>query len=142
MIKAQLHKILIALGASLLLASAVVAHPPPPTSFTIACEELRLDCSNLAPPTIRYTKDPDLLGGNQNLGVYWRGFDIIYINSGRHIMPWGAVELHETVHYVLHKLNDVPRCKSEEMARVITARVYNREVNPSWRGVYRCQVQF
>jgi hypothetical protein len=141
-IKGMLHKILIALGASLLIASVAVSEPPPPTAFDIACEELRLDCSNIPPPLVIYTTDPKLLNGNQNLGVYWRGFDLIYINSGRHVMPWDAVELHEMVHYVLHQLNDVPRCKSEEMARVITARVYNMEVNPAWRGVYRCQVQF
>ena len=106
--------------------------------FDVACTELRVDCSDLPPPKVIYTKDIRMLGDERHLGVYWSIFETIFINSGRHLVPWEQVELHETVHYVLDKKDNVTFCQSEETARVVTARVFNREVSESWRSAYRC----
>ena len=106
--------------------------------FDVACTELRVDCSDLPPPRVVYTTDLAMLGSDRNLGTYWGIFNTIFINSGRHYVPWEQVELHEMVHYVLDKKANVTRCQSEETARVVTARVFNREVASGWRSAYRC----
>jgi hypothetical protein len=135
--KGILHRILIVVGATLLIGSAAVSEPPPPTIFETACLELRLDCSKLPPPVVVYTKDPFILQGN-NLGVYYPDTATIYVNSSRWLVAHEQIEMHETVHYILDHLAPTTRCKSEETARVVTARVFNREVDKQWRVRYQC----
>src|SRR5210317_401062 len=137
----KLHAWLMGLGATLLLITAF-AGPPPSVEeqlFRKACTELRVNCRTLPPPKVVYTDNLFILVDSRNLGVYLHGGDTIYINKNRHLVEHDQVILHETVHYIHDRLRmEVTRCQSEEQARVITARVFNKEVDPTWRERYRC----
>ena len=138
----RLHTWLVALGLSLLLASTAASKPPPTVSerlYAIACSQLRVNCRGLPAPKVVHTDNPFILLDDRNLGVYLHGGDTIYVNKKRHMVEWDQIILHETVHYIHDQLRmGLTRCQSEEQARVITARVFNKEVDPEWRVRYEC----
>lgn len=136
----KLHRWLIGVGLALLTACTIWSEtqiePVPPTLFEVACYELALDCSELDPPKIIYTALPELMGA---LGVFIADEPYIYINRLKTSVPWEQIILHETVHYVLYYAGpELTNCQSEEKARVITARHFNQEVDPTWRKRYNC----
>lgn len=134
-----LSRIMIAAGLALLAACAYVEHkaePIPPSLFEVACAELRADCTNIDPPKVIYSA---IVEPYKALGIYFWGEPYIYINSETTLVPWDQVVLHETVHYVIYEAElDYTWCGSEAAARVITARVFNTEVDPEWRVRYKC----
>jgi hypothetical protein len=136
----KLLKTLVAVGFIALTACTVYIEldykAPPPSLFEVACTELRVDCTNIVPPTVIYS---EVIAPYGAIGLYVHGEPYVYINPLSSGVPFDQIELHETVHYVMYEsgiLND--RCVSEEAARVITARHFNTEVDWTWRKRYKC----
>lgn len=136
----KIHRWLIGVGLALLTActiwSEATLEPIPPSLFEVACAETRVDCTDMRAPVIIYSAWPELLSA---VGVFVPDEPYIYINRMKTSVPWEQIILHETVHYVLYYGGvELSNCESEEKARVITARHFNLEVDPTWRKRYNC----
>lgn len=131
-------KKLMALAALLF---AVGCAPTPPTPWEFACAavdeelgELTHPCADLEKPTVVISK----IVSPSYHGVYYLGEPYVFVNS-RTNLKLAAVEVHETVHYILWEAGlERNRCHSEELARKIEAKWSGTGYSEEWRELYMC----
>ena len=101
--------------------------------FVLACDQMEVDCTDLAPPKIVYLdpEDPILDGA---LGIYYGSDDPdrIFVRDDYTGLWMSEVIYHETIHYVQHHLGDtqipnVPKliCPLEAQAFELSERFMN-----------------
>lgn len=134
-------KLILGVLCSLLLASCAtnkVEVLPPPTAKELICKQTEWEgCLDVDDPI----KVISNVVNSAYYGFYYPGEPYIFINKYlSKSMTW-RTEIHETVHYMSHELEREEgdtRCKSEELARVVTAKILNLTYDDSWRDRYAC----
>lgn len=102
------------------------------------CLLIKEDCSQIEAPTVVITR----LVPKKYYGMYYPGERYIFISYGAiKTKPYRDIEIHETTHYILHEKYGVEYgfCKSERMARSVTAILTDTEVDPKWEENYGCK---
>lgn len=133
-----MKKLAIVVGTLLLMACATLSDKPRElTAQEMICAETKWEgCMDVPAPIVVVTK----LLSPLYWGVYVRGEPYIFVSPNLvGTAQFKRTEVHETVHYLADKLGlERDRCKSEELARRITAKIFNREYKDNWRAKYRC----
>lgn len=124
----------------------------PPDEWAFVCQQTKahgydeVDCAKTPPPIIVVSEVvEDMAAGWEILyGFTYPGEVYIFINPNHPEMA-GEIRVHESVHYLLTQTyglngmpNAVPRCESEDIARVIGSEWSGKPVDPSWRRGYNC----
>lgn len=90
-------------------------------------------CETLVAPTVVISEviEPYLYG------LYIKGEPYIFVTPNAPNIT--KTTIHESVHYILDNLGlETDRCKHEAVARKISSRLTNTEVDATWAKRYRC----
>lgn len=109
-------------------------------------------CAEIEAPVVIISQAPLLIGA---YGFYMHGEKYVFalpqedinklaLAAGVDRIPTTEeVVFHETIHYILSETDsDVSRCRSEEIARRLTAAAYGYRYNSGWKVGYGCMGMF
>ncbi len=144
-----MHK-LISIGILFVLGCAATVQTPEAeaTTFEVTCEAVEQyvenACEGLTPPIV--VKSAIITGHFYNVaghlrGVHYSGEPYVFVDPFMPEAEQYEVEVHETVHYILHSIGIAQafgRCYDEEVARRVDADVSGAEYSEDWLELYGC----
>lgn len=126
--------------AALMAVSCTAVHvstKAPPTPFEQVCAELQVDCSDIPEPIVVYSEILDYVGFGGVYGAYIHGEPYVLVSPNSPNIV--KTVIHEIVHYVSVKSGIYKsRCSNEGLARVVSSKLTNTEVDETWPERYGC----